>query len=37
MVMGIAEPLAVGETVTVTLNFEMLGDVTIAVPVAEKP
>ncbi len=36
MVMGIAEPLAVGETVTVTLNFEMLGDVTIAVPVAEK-
>jgi copper(I)-binding protein len=37
MVMGIAEPLAVGETVTVTLNFEMVGDVTIAVPVAEKP
>jgi copper(I)-binding protein len=37
MIMGIAEPLEVGDTVTVTLNFEMYGLMTITVPVEDKP
>lgn len=37
MIMGIAEPLAVADTVTVTLNFEMLGPMTISVPVEDQP
>lgn len=37
MVMGVAEPLAVGDQVTVTLNFELLGAMTITAPVEEQP
>ncbi len=33
MLMGLAEPLAQGDTVTVTLTFEQAGDVTIDIPV----
>jgi copper(I)-binding protein len=37
MIMGIAEPLAAGDVVTITLSFEMYGPMTLAVPVEEKP
>ena len=35
MIMSIAEPLVVGDVVTVTLNFETYGPMTITVPVEE--
>lgn len=36
MIMGVAAPLAVGDKVTVTLNFETYGPMTITVPVKDK-
>jgi copper(I)-binding protein len=37
MIMGITEPLAAGDMVTITLNFEMYGPMTISVAVEDKP
>lgn len=35
MLMGLAKPLAVGDTITVTLTFTKAGDVVVQVPVLE--
>ena len=36
MLMGLAEPLVTGETITVTLKFSKAGDVTVDVPVQDE-
>ena len=36
MLMGIAEPLAVGDQISVTLSFEQMGEIILTVPVQEE-
>ncbi len=37
MLMGVADPLAPGDTLTATFVFEKLGEITLDVPVKEQP
>lgn len=37
MVMGVADPLAPGDTLTATLTFEKAGEMTVTAPVKEQP
>lgn len=36
MCMGVTEPLAVGESVSITLTFEELGELTVSAPVEDR-